>query len=162
MISSNSKDEALKSDNKDIYDEKNKNYIEIANHEYESLVSENRALKSIISSSFIKRLEVSSNKESDEVQYGKKTKADIGFYIKIILAISVIILSLAFHIVYLSVTSCLYHTNGSSQCWIKSWLGTRVNASFFIDLTLYLLIGLQLILIVLIIKNKISILNSKK
>ena len=71
-------------------------------------------------------------------------------------------LSLAFHIISLSVASCLFYTNGSSQCWIKSWLGIPVYASFFIDLTLYLLIGCQLVLIILILKTKIKDISNSK
>lgn len=78
------------------------------------------------------------------------------FYFQIILGILVIILSLGFHILYLSVTDCLLFTNGDSGCWIKSWLGMNVHASFYLDLLLYSLIGLQVILIIFIIKNQFS------
>ncbi len=100
--------------------------------------------------------------EPNEINYTKNSRIDLSFYVKIILAITVIMLSLAFHIVYLSVASCLFYTNGSSKCWIKSWLGMPVYASFFIDLTLYLLICFQLVLIILILRSKIIELNLKK
>ncbi len=118
-------------------------------------MSENKTLKEIISNQGIERIDSSSHIHSNEVRTNEKSKTDISFYVKIILAITVIMLSLAFHIVYLSVASCLFYTNGDSKCWIKSWLGMPVYASFFIDLTLYLLIGFQLVLIILILRSKI-------
>jgi hypothetical protein len=76
-----------------------------------------------------------------------------GLYFQIILAISVIILSLGFHILYLSVTDCLLFSGGDSGCWIKNWLGMDIHASFYLDLFLYSLIAIEVLLILLIIRN---------
>ena len=103
--------------------------IEIDISEYEALLSENRALKEIISDRIIERLSPTSEIGSNEIEHNKNSKIDLSFYVKVILAITLIMLSLAFHIVYLSVASCLFYTNGSSKCWIKSWLGMPVYAS---------------------------------
>ena len=129
--------------------------MEIDISEYEAVLSENKALKEIISSRVIEKINSPLNGNSNGISYTEKSSIDLGFYVKIILAITVIMLSLAFHIVYLSVASCLFYTNGSSNCWFKSWLGMPVNVSFFIDLTLYLLIGFQLVLVILILRSKI-------
>jgi len=131
------------------------NLIEIDFSEYETLLSENKALKEIISNRVIERINLPSDRELNETSVNEKSTIELSFYMKIILAITVIMLSLAFHIIYLSVASCLFYTNGSSKCWVKSWLGMPVYASFFIDLTLYLLIGFQLVLIILILRSKI-------
>ena len=129
--------------------------MEIDISEYKAVLSENKALKEIISSRVIEKIKSPLNGNSNGISYNEKSSIDLGFYVKIILAITVIMLSLAFHIVYLSVASCLFYTNGSSNCWFKSWLGMPVNVSFFIDLTLYLLIGFQLVLVILILRSKI-------
>lgn len=156
MSGSNIKEKISKQDKEsDNRDQLSTNLIEIDFSEYETLLSENKALKDIISNRVIERINPSSDEKSNEVSGNDKSEIDIGFYVKIILAITVIMLSLAFHIIYLSVASCLFYTNGDQNCWIKSWLGMPVYASFFIDLTLYLLIGFQLILIILILRSKI-------
>ncbi|MFX1338007.1 MAG: hypothetical protein ACFFDK_05320 [Promethearchaeota archaeon] len=161
MSGSNIKEKLLKPEEKSIYgDHSDKKLIKIEFDEYEALLSENKALKGLISDRIIEKMVRSP--ESNQKEYNKNSKIDLNFYVKIILAIIVIMLSLAFHIVYLSVASCLFYTNGSSDCWVKSWLGIPVYASFFIDLTLYLLIGFQLVLIILILRSKISELKSKK
>ncbi|TFG30364.1 MAG: hypothetical protein EU532_01050 [Promethearchaeota archaeon] len=134
--------------------------IEVDKSEYQGLLSENLLLKQIISNHFNEKFD--NGKKISSSEFKGHIHHDYGFYMKIILAIAVIILSLAFHIVYLSVASCLFYTNGSSQCWIKSWLGIPVYASFFIDLTLYLLIGCQLVLIILILKTKIKAISNNK
>ena len=140
----------------DYGDHLSNNLIEIDLSKYETLLSENKALKDIISNRIIERINPSSDGKSNEISFNEKSTIDLSFYVKIIIAITVIMLSLAFHLIYLSVASCLFYTNGSSKCWIKSWLGMPVYASFFIDLTLYLLIGFQLVLIVLILRSKLS------
>jgi len=126
-------------------------FMEIDISKYKAVLSENNALKEIISNHVIEKINLPSN----GISYNEKSSIDLSFYVKIILAITVIMLSLAFHIIYLSVASCLYYTEGSSDCWFKSWLGMPVYVSFFIDLTLYLLIGFQLVLIILILRSKI-------
>ena len=156
MSGSNLKEKVSKREEKiDYRDHLSKNLIEIQISEYETLISENKVLKEIISNRVIERMNPSSDIKSNEISVNEKSTIEISFYVKIILAITVIMLSLAFHIIYLSVASCLFYTNGSSKCWVKSWLGMPVYASFFIDLTLYLLIGFQLVLIILILRSKI-------
>lgn len=160
MSGSNIKGKILKQEEKSIYgDYLEKKLIEVGFDEYETLLSENKALKEIISDRVIERM--GQSQEKNQIEDIENSEIDLSFYVKIILAITVIMLALAFHIVYLSVASCLFYTNGSSKCWIKSWLGMPVYASFFIDLTLYLLIGFQLVLIILILRSKISELNLK-
>lgn len=79
-----------------------------------------------------------------------------GFYFQIILGILVIVLSLGFHILYLSVTDCLLFNNGDPGCWIKNWLGIDIHASFYLDILLYSLIAIQILLIILIIRNQVT------
>jgi len=79
------------------------------------------------------------------------------FYFQIILGIIVIVLSLGFHILYLSVTDCLLFTNGDPGCWIKNWLGIDIHASFYLDVLLYSLIAIQILLIIFIIRNQLAI-----
>ena len=157
MSGSNIKEKILKQDKElDNRDQLSTNFIEIDFSEYEALLTENRALKDIISNRILEKINSSSDEELNEIRFNERNSIDLSFYVKIFLAITVIMLSLAFHIVYLSVASCLFYTNGDSKCWIKSWLGMPVYASFFIDFTLYLLIGFQLVLIILILRSKIS------
>jgi len=156
MSGSNLNEEVSKQEeNVEYGDHLSNNLIEIDISEYETLISENKALKDMISSRVIERMNPPTDVISNEISFNEKSTIELGFYMKIILAITVIMLSLAFHIIYLSVASCLFYTNGSSKCWVKSWLGMPVYASFFIDLTLYLLIGFQLVLIILILRSKI-------
>ena len=71
-------------------------------------------------------------------------------------SILVIVLSLGFHILYLSVTDCLLFNNGDPGCWIKNWLGIDIHASFYLDILLYSLIAIQILLIILIIRNQVT------
>ncbi len=87
------------------------------------------------------------------VKYPKIGKS---FYIQIFLGIFVIILSLGFHILYLSVTSCLTYSDGNTNCWIVNWLGIDIHASFYLDVFLYSLIAIQITLIFLIIRTKLN------
>ena len=89
----------------------------------------------------------------NDIRYKRSSSFKPYFYAQVVIAISVIILALAFHIVYLSVTDCLLYNEGNGDCWYKSWAGIRVHASFFIDLTLFSLIGAQIILILLLIRK---------
>jgi len=93
------------------------------------------------------------NAQINDIKYKRSFTFKSYFYAQIVIAISVIILALAFHIVYLSVTDCLLYNEGNSSCWYKSWAGIPIHASFFIDLTLYSLIGAQIILILLLIRK---------
>jgi hypothetical protein len=93
------------------------------------------------------------NAQINDIKYKRSFTFKSYFYAQVIIAISVIILALAFHIVYLSITDCLFYTEGNSDCWLKSWAGITIHASFFIDLTLYLLIGAQTILVLLLIRK---------
>jgi hypothetical protein len=77
------------------------------------------------------------------------------FYLQIILGIVVIVLSLGFHILYLSVTDCLLFNTGDPGCWIKNWLGIDIHASFYLDFVLYSLIAIQIFLIILIIRDRV-------
>ena len=45
------------------------------------------------------------------------------------------------------------YNNGDPSSWIVSWLGIDLHASFYLDIMLYSLISIQVILIVLIIRN---------
>ena len=156
MSGSNLNEEVSKQEeNVEYGDHLSNNLIEIDISEYETLISENKALKDMISSRVIERMNPPTDVISNEISFNEKSTIELSFYMKIILAITVIMLSLAFHIIYLSVASCLFYTNGSSKCWVKSWLGMPVYASFFIDLILYLLIDFQLVLIILILRSKI-------
>ncbi len=128
------------------------NNLEIEN---EQLIAENKTLKDLIIENAIKNHQLSPA-ESVPFKTSLENKTfNKGFYIQIILGILVIILSLAFHIVYLAVTSCLMYTNGDPGCWYQNWLGIDIHTSFFIDLVLYSLIFIQSILIILIIRNKL-------
>ena len=129
------------------------NNLEIEN---EQLIAENKYLKDFIVENAKKNHQIAA---TESVPYPKNNKLSKGFYIQIILGILVIILLLAFHIVYLAVTSCLMYTNGDPNCWYQNWLGMDIHASFFIDLILYSLLIIQSILIISIIGNKL--LNKK-
>ena len=163
MINSKINDKISKTQEKPTcVDQWNTDLIKIHRHEYETLISQNKFLSELLSGFVNRGVNSSSEKLSTKTIDKKQLKTDYGFYAKIIIAITVIMLALAFHIVYLSVASCLFYTNGNSECWIKSWLGMPVYASFFIDLTLYLLIGFQLILIIMILKSKIEDIKNTK
>jgi hypothetical protein len=130
-----------------------KRYNELYN-KFHHLNEENKVLKDIIIEKQDRDFQTSLNDKADGNIRLNRVKRS--FYIKIILGLLVIILSLGFHIVYLAVTDCLLYNDGNPGCWIKSWLGINIHASFFIDLFLYLLIFLQSILIILIIRSKIN------
>lgn len=119
------------------------------------LVQENSILKDLVventKEKFVNSL-IRTNLLNPVNKYPKIGKS---FYAQVILGISVIILSLGFHILYLAVTSCLMYTDGNPGCWIVSWLGIDLHASFYLDVMLYSLIGIQVILIILIIRDKI-------
>ncbi|MFX1259648.1 MAG: DUF5658 family protein [Promethearchaeota archaeon] len=79
MIRSNINDKAQNSDHKGIYGDRDNKFIEIANNEYESLLSENKVLKNIISDHSLERLSVSLKIESNEIQNFEKSKAERNF-----------------------------------------------------------------------------------
>ena len=127
---------------------------------YNELKTENYKLKQ--ENSILKDVVVDNNKEEFQNSLFEKDllnpvlefpKIGKSLYIQIILGISVIVLSLGFHILYLAVTSGLMYNDGDPSSWIVSWLGIDLHASLFLDLMLYSLILLQVILIVLIIRN---------
>ena len=118
--------------------------------EKQTLLNENKILKNLIIE-YLKKKEIFSLNPSVKNESVKKV-----VYFQIILGILVIVLSLGFHILYLSVADCLLFNNGSPGCWIKSWLGINIHASFFLDILLYSLIAIQILLIVLIVKNHIA------
>ncbi|MFW9882230.1 MAG: hypothetical protein ACFFG0_54910 [Candidatus Thorarchaeota archaeon] len=141
----------LNKGNRDLFNEneklKKKNYqLEHQNNLLKDLIIENtrnNLQSSLIDGDLLK----------SPVKYPKIGK---GFYIQIFLGISVIILSLGFHLLYLSVTSCLMYNEGKPFCWIANWLGINIHASLFLDIVLYSLIAIQVILIILIIRNRIN------
>ncbi|MFX1322150.1 MAG: hypothetical protein ACFFAQ_10955 [Promethearchaeota archaeon] len=136
-----------------------KKYNELYN-EYHHLSEKNKVLKELILEKQDNNFQSSLNDKKDVNFHPNRTKRS--FYIQIILGLLVIILSLGFHIVYLGVTDCLLYNDGNPDCWIKSWLGIGIHASFYIDLFLYSLIFLQSLLIILIIRSKISEFKLKK
>lgn len=123
-------------------------------NENQQLNEENKVLKDLILEKQDDNFHSFINNKEDLLFYPNKAKKS--FYFQIVIGLLVIILSLGFHIVYLAVTDCLMYSGGNSECWIKSWLGISIHASFFLDLFLYSLIFLQSILIILIIRNKIN------
>jgi len=144
--------------------EKDSDIRKLSSNDYNYLSQKNRELfnknhELIFRNSVLKKKvsdleqEKNLNAQINEVKYERGFKFKSYIYAQIVIAISVIILALAFHIVYLSVTDCLLYNEGNPNCWYKSWAGIRVHASFFIDLTLYLLIGAQIILILLLIRK---------
>jgi len=128
------------------------NNLEIQN---EQVIAENKTLKDLIIQNAIKNHQLSTAERVPFKTSLENEKSNKSFYIQIIMGIFVIILSLAFHIVYLAVTSCLMYTNGDPNCWYQNWLGIDTHTSFFIDLVLYSLIFIQSILIISIIRNKL-------
>jgi hypothetical protein len=114
---------------------------------------ENEMLKKLIIENSKKQLPGSLIKVNPINPTNNYPKLGKVFYIQIILGISIIILSLGFHLLYLAVTSCLMYTDGDFSCWIVNWLGIDLHASFYLDLMLYLLIIFQVILIILLIRN---------
>lgn len=146
--------------NIDSKDKFNKNYsdlyikyneLKIENY---NLKQENSILKDIVIDKTKEELENSLIKDDLLNPVVKFPKIGKSFYFQIILGISVIVLILGFHILYLAVTSCLMYNEGSPNCWIVSWLGIDLHASFYLDLMLYSLVGIQVILLLLIIRDK--------
>ncbi len=132
-----------------------KKYNELKN-EYHELQQENSLLKDLIVENTKQKLQ-NSLKDGEPLNPAiKYQKIGKGFYAQIILGISVIILTLGFHIVYLAVTSCLMYKEGDWGCWIANWLGIDIHASFYIDIILYSLIIIQVTLLILIIRNKLN------
>jgi len=127
------------------------NELKIENYK---LKQENNILKDIVIDKTKEELENSLIKDDLLNPVVKFPKIGKSFYFQIILGISVIVLILGFHILYLAVTSCLLYNEGSPNCWIVSWLGIDLHASFYLDLMLYSLIGIQVILLLLIIRDK--------
>ncbi|UCC20611.1 MAG: hypothetical protein JSV62_04805 [Promethearchaeota archaeon] len=119
------------------------------------LEHENNLLKEVILENEKNNFQ-SSLREGDPLKsIVKYPKIGKSFYLQIFLGIFVIILSLGFHLLYLSVTSCLMYNEGKSFCWIANWLGFNIHASLFLDIVLYSLIAVQIILILIIVRNKI-------
>ncbi|MFX0037627.1 MAG: hypothetical protein ACFE9I_18560 [Candidatus Hermodarchaeota archaeon] len=134
---------------------KYKKYNELRKENHE-LQQENNLLKDVIIENNKKKFQ-DSLKEGESLNPGiKYQKIGKSFYAQIILGISVIILTLGFHIVYLAVTSCLLYNNGDFGCWVANWLGIDIHASFYIDIILYSLIIIQVTLLILIIRNKLN------
>lgn len=73
--------------------------------ENEQLIAENKTLKDLIIENAIKNHQLSIAENVPVKNSLENKKFNKGFYIQIILGILVIILSLAFHIVYLAVTN---------------------------------------------------------
>ncbi|MFX1500044.1 MAG: hypothetical protein ACFFDH_03670 [Promethearchaeota archaeon] len=143
-------------DNSDkIYNDLQEKYVEL-DRENTILAEENRLLKDIIIKNNKKKFEKSLVNEKFLKSKNESKKSSLSFYIQIILGIFIIILSLGFHILYLAITSCLIYSDGKSNCWIVSWLGMDLHASFYIDVVLYSLIAIQVIIIILIIREKIQ------
>lgn len=141
-------------------DKLNKGYSDIY-IKYNELKTENYILKQ--ENSILKDIVIENTREKHEnslisedllAPVIKFPKIGTSFYFQIILGISVIVLILGFHILYLAVTSCLMYNNGNFGCWIVSWLGIDLHASFYLDVMLYSLIGIQVLLIILIIQDK--------
>ena len=122
--------------------------------ENQSLKNESKILKDIVLEETKKNHQMSL-KESINLQPHKNIKIKRSFYFQIILAIGIIVLSLGFHILYMSVADCLLFKDGDPACFYKSWMGIRIHASFYLDLMLYSIIISVSILIILIIKNMI-------
>lgn len=140
----------LNHDHSDLYIKYNE--IKIENYK---LKQENSILKDIVTENTKEKFENSLIGEDLSNPVIKFPKIGTSFYFQIILGISVIVLILGFHILYLAVTSCLMYTDGNPGCWIVSWLGIDLHASFYLDVMLYSLIGIQVLLIVLIIQDKV-------
>jgi len=120
--------------------------------ENQSLKNESKILKDIVLEETKKNHQMSI-KESINFQPHKNIKIKRSFYFQIILAIGIIVLSLGFHILYISVADCLLFKDGDPACFYKSWMGIRIHASFYLDLMLYSIIISVSILILLIIRN---------
>ncbi|MFX0141972.1 MAG: hypothetical protein ACFFDN_50510 [Candidatus Hodarchaeota archaeon] len=155
------KDNLEREDNIDSIGKLNKGYGDF-HKEYETLKRKNHQLEhenSLLKDIIIKNTKdkfQSSLIEGDLLNpVLKYPKIGKGFYIQLFLGIFVIILILGFHILYLSVTSCLMYNEGNAFCWVANWLGIDIHASFYLDLFLYSLIAIQVTLIILIVRNKL-------
>ncbi|MBY8984644.1 MAG: hypothetical protein KGD65_06245 [Candidatus Lokiarchaeota archaeon] len=120
--------------------------------ENQSLINESRILKEIVLKTTKKNHQILKG-ESNDVQTHKNIKLKKSFYFQIILGIGIIVLSMGFHILYLSVTDCLLFQEGDPGCFYKSWMGIKIHASFYLDLMLYSIIICVSILIILTIRN---------
>ena len=120
--------------------------------ENQILKNEGRILKEIVLEEKKKNHQMI-NRESTDFQPHKNMKIKKSFYVQIILAIGIIVLSLGFHILYMSVADCLLFKDGDPACFYKSWMGLEIHASFYLDLMLYSIIISVSILILLIIRN---------
>jgi len=123
--------------------------------ENQTLKNESRILKDIFLEEKTKNYQMSI-RESTDFQPHKGMKIKKSFYVQIILSIGIIVLSLGFHILYMSVADCLLFKDGDPICFYKSWMGLEIHASFFLDLMLYSIIISVSILILLIIRNKFN------
>lgn len=77
-----------------------------------------------------------------------------GFWVQLVIRVLVIMLVLGFHTLYVAITICLMNSGGSSRCWIVSWLGVNIHASFYIDVVLYSIIMVEVISMLILIRNK--------
>ncbi|MFX0082359.1 MAG: hypothetical protein ACFE94_11475 [Candidatus Hodarchaeota archaeon] len=135
-------------------DNNNLNLVEKYNQlkeENQNLLEERKILKELLVENVKKDHQVSLLEVDDLKDCHKNT-----FYFQIVLGILVIVLSLGFHILYLSITDCLLYSGGDQECWIKNWLGIDIHGSFFLDVMLYSLIVFQILLIILIIRNQLA------
>jgi len=140
----------LNESNGDLYRKYNK--LKKENH---TLINENRLLKDLVIENAKEQYQDSLIRGDDLSTAFDYPKIGKSFYVQIFLGIFVIILSLGFHILYLSVTSCLTYNEGNPFCWIANWLGIYIHASFYIDVILYSLIAIQVSLIILLVRNKL-------
>ncbi|MHA1985601.1 MAG: hypothetical protein ACW98D_03080 [Promethearchaeota archaeon] len=120
--------------------------------ENQFLKDESRLLKEIVLNE-TKKNHQGRIKGSTEYQPYKNMKIKKSSYVQIILAIGIIVLSLGFHILYMSVADCLLFKDGDPACFYKSWMGTEIHASLYLDLMLYSIIISVSILILLIMRN---------
>jgi len=143
-------------------DKRDKNYSNLIvrynklKKENQNLLDESKILKDLIIENSKKDYQISLIKAGNLNKTHKNSEMKTSFYIQIILGIIVIVLSLGFHILYLAITDCLLYNGGNPACWIKNWFGIYIHGSFYLDLMLYSLIGLQVLLIILIIKNQLA------
>jgi hypothetical protein len=140
-------------DNIDSHSELYREY-EILKKENNNLQHENNILKDIIVENRKETFQGSLIDTNPLSPINKYPKSDKSFYIQIFLGIFTIVLSLGFHILYLSVTSCLMYNEGNALCWIVNWLGINLHVSFYLDVILYSLIAVQIILVILLIRTK--------
>ena len=142
--------------------DKNQKDFKILIKQYNQLKEENQNLiaeRQILKDLFIenaKKNHQNSLIEETNLNTLENSKFRNSFYFQIILGILVIVLSLGFHIVYLSVTDCLLYNDGDPGCWIKNWMGIDIHTSFYLDILLYSIIVIQSLLIILIVKNKLN------